>query len=159
MVASVIAGCSGEAAPQSKADFIVKADEICSSLITEQRRALKEIGDDYSGSADDLADAAEDYRDVIATRLERIRDLGQPGDPPDSYTATLDDYVAHLDSVVTSDPASGAVDPQPVQRILAEERPRLVREAKAYGMSDCQKLDSKPLPLQEQPLGGAAPTR
>lgn len=145
ILASLAAGC-GEAAPQSDKSYVTKANEICASLAVEQRRALRQLGRRYFGEPKQLADGIEGYRDVIATRLERIKDLGRPKNPPRAYISSLRSYVRRLDNAPTADPISGLVDPGPVQRLLEEQTPRMISEARSYGIAACKDLDAKPLP-------------
>jgi hypothetical protein len=147
--AALFSGC-GEADPQSKAQFIEKADQICDSMVVEQRRALHDLGRSYSASAEDLRDALDAYRDVIAVRLERIQDLGEPKEPPRIYIASLRRYAHQLEDAAVGEDGTAA-NPAPVQAILEQERPMVLREEKAYGLDRCLALDSKPLPVAGQP--------
>jgi hypothetical protein len=152
--AALLAGC-GEAEPQSKAEFVDKADQICDSLVVEQRRALKDMAHSYTTSADNLADAIDEYRDVLAVRLERIKDLGRPNEPPLAYEASLRRYVRQLETAATGE-ENGVANPAPVMRVLAAERSKVLGEAGDYGLDRCQALDDKPLPMLAQPPPQAA---
>ena len=96
---------------------------------------------------------------MIAVRLERIKDLGKPKEPPRIYIATLRHYVRQLETApIVEDEEDLPANPAPVQSILESERPRLLREEKGYGLGQCLKLDLRPLPRAGGPLAAPGTT-
>jgi hypothetical protein len=132
------AGCGGSgeeatSAPLTKAQFIKQADAICAKAAKDREAASEAWSKERSASsAETAAELEEGLKEVVAPALKRQAEQLEALAAPASDRAE----VAHMIDTLAS--ASEAIEREPKQAFQSSI-PQFEREAKAYGLKDCQR--------------------
>jgi hypothetical protein len=143
LVAGVtIIGCGGETSTvgSSKADYIAKADAICTAEQAEREELESRVAELAPITADETQEVAALLRRAAEDRkaeVRRLRALRPPGATPESLLSSLADLSADLDGWAEAYESRKAGRIRAFQARIAEDSGKAGAIARRYGFQVC----------------------
>ena len=134
-VALAVAGCGGGKGP-SKADYVQRADRIC----TQARVAQQKLGSPRASA--DIGDLAVRTKPILQAELRRLRALETPDEVAAAATETydlLDRQVAQIDRLAVAAKQRDLARIQSVATAAARLNDQATAKAKPIGFKVCGK--------------------